>query len=69
VITKGCLDASLHLPHFSCGAPQPMAEKIIAITYGENKEESTCGYLLLVINQTVAISAMASIHLWRGGWW
>jgi hypothetical protein len=46
-----------------------MAEKIIAITCGENKEESTCGYLLLVINQTVAISAMAAIHLWRGGWW
>ena len=45
-----------------------MGEKIVATTCGENKEERTCGYLLLVINQIVAITVVTAMHLWRGGW-
>ena len=42
-------------------------EKIVATSCGENKEERTCGYLLLVINQIVAITVVTAMHLWRGG--
>ena len=54
-------------PHLSYGGATSMGEKIVATTCGENKEERTCGYLLLVINQIVAITVATAMHLWCGG--
>ena len=57
---------SLPLPQLSYGGATLVAEKIAAATCGENTEESNCGCLILVINQTVAGAVVAAMQLWRG---